>query len=289
MFFQQLINGMATGSIYAMVALGYTMIYGILGLINLAQGEIYMAGAFAAVLAISRFHVGLFPAFLFALVVSSIVGVLMERLAFRPLRRANPLIPLIAAIGVSISLQSLARILFGPNNRPFPIQFTYEVVGLFGARVPVIDIVILGASGALMICLTVFIRRSKYGKAMVAAAADPQTAGLMGIDVDKMVTLTFVIGSALSGAAGVMTAIYYNATYPTMGMLTGLKAFSAAILGGVGSIPGAIVGGLILGVAENLGAAYISSGLKDAVAFAIMILVLIVRPSGLFGKQKGSR
>jgi branched-chain amino acid transport system permease protein len=289
MFFQQLINGMATGSIYAMVALGYTMVYGILGLINLAQGEIYMAGAFAAVLVISRFHVGLFPAFLFALVVSSIVGVLMERLAFRPLRSANPLIPLIAAIGVSISLQSLARILFGPNNRPFPIQFTYDVVELFGARVPVLDIVILGASGALMVGLTVFIRRSKYGKAMVAAAADPQTAGLMGIDVDKMVTLTFIIGSALSGAAGVMTAIYYNATYPTMGMLTGLKAFSAAILGGVGSIPGAIVGGLILGVAENLGAAYISSGLKDAVAFAIMIVVLIVRPSGLFGKQKGSR
>ncbi len=284
MFLQQLINGMATGSIYAMVALGYTMIYGILGLINFAQGEIYMAGAFTAVLAISTLHVGFVTALFLALVVSSLVGVLMERLAFRPLRNSNPLIPLIAAIGVSISLQSLARILFGPNNRPFPITFNYKIVHILGTKIPVLDIAILAAAGALMVCLTVFIKRSKYGKAMVASATDGEAARLMGIDVDKMVTLTFVIGSVLSGAAGVMTAVYYNATYPTMGMLTGLKAFSAAILGGVGSIPGAIVGGLILGVAENLGAAYVSSGLKDAVAFSIMIIVLIVRPSGLFGR-----
>ena len=286
MFLQQLINGVATGSIYAMVALGYTMIYGILGLINFAQGEIYMAGAFTAVLVISHFHVGFFPAFCLALIVSSAVGLLMERFAFRPLRNANPLIPLIAAIGVSISLQSLARILFGPNNRPFPIAFEYRIIEFFTVKIPLIDIVILSASAALMIALTVFIKGSKYGKAMVASATDPGTAQLMGIDVNRMVMLTFVIGSLLSGAAGVMTAVYYNATYPTMGMLTGLKAFSAAILGGVGSIPGAIVGGLILGVAENLGAAYVSSGLKDAVAFAIMIVVLIIRPSGLFGRGK---
>ena len=286
MFFQQVINGLATGSIYAMVALGYTMIYGILGLINFAQGEIYMAGAFAAVLAMSAFHVGFVPAFIIALAVSSVVGVLMERLAFRPLRNSNPLIPLIAAIGVSLSLQSLARILFGPNNRPFPIKINYTIVHVFGAKIPVLDIVILASAGLLMVCLTVFVKRSKYGRAMVASALDGDAARLMGINVNSMVTLTFVIGSILSGAAGVMTAVYYNATYPTMGMLTGLKAFSAAILGGVGSIPGAIVGGLILGVAENLGAAYISSGLKDAIAFAIMIIVLIVRPTGIFGKGK---
>jgi branched-chain amino acid transport system permease protein len=286
MFLQQIINGLATGSIYAMVALGYTMIYGILGLINFAQGEIYMAGAFTAVLLISRFHIGFVPAFIAALAVSSIVGVLMERLAFRPLRNANPLIPLIAAIGVSLSLQSFARILFGPNNRPFPIKFSYTILDVFGTTVPMLDIVILGASSILMVALTIFVRRSKYGRAMVASAIDGNAARLMGINVDSMVTLTFIIGSVLSGAAGVMTAVYYNATYPTMGMLTGLKAFSAAILGGVGSIPGAIVGGLILGVAENLGAAYISSGLKDAVAFSIMIIVLIIRPSGIFGKGK---
>jgi branched-chain amino acid transport system permease protein len=286
MFFQQVINGLATGSIYAMVALGYTMIYGILGLINFAQGEIYMAGAFAAVLAMSAFQVGFVPAFIIALAVSSVVGVLMERLAFRPLRNSNPLIPLIAAIGVSLSLQSLARILFGPNNRPFPIKINYTIVHVFGAKIPVLDIVILASAGLLMVCLTVFVKRSKYGRAMVASALDGDAARLMGINVNSMVTLTFVIGSILSGAAGVMTAVYYNATYPTMGMLTGLKAFSAAILGGVGSIPGAIVGGLILGVAENLGAAYISSGLKDAIAFAIMIIVLIVRPTGIFGKGK---
>ncbi|MCI0480281.1 MAG: branched-chain amino acid ABC transporter permease [Candidatus Dadabacteria bacterium] len=286
MFLQQVINGLATGSIYAMVALGYTMIYGILGLINFAQGEIYMAGAFTAVLLISRLNVPFVFAFILALVVSSIVGVLMERFAFRPLRNSNPLIPLIAAIGISLSLQSLARILFGPNNRPFPIEFDYTIVHILGARIPVLDIVILASSGVLMVALTVFTRRSKYGKAMVASAVDSDTARLMGINVNSMVTLTFIIGSVLSGAAGVMTAVYYNATYPTMGMLTGLKAFSAAILGGVGSIPGAILGGLVLGVAENLGAAYVSSGLKDAIAFAIMIIVLIMRPSGILGKGK---
>jgi branched-chain amino acid transport system permease protein len=286
MFLQQIINGLATGSIYAMVALGYTMIYGILGLINFAQGEIYMAGAFTAVLAIEKLHIGFIPAFMLALLVSSVVGVLMERLAFRPLRKSNPLIPLIAAIGVSLSLQSLARILFGPNNRPFPIRIDYTIVHVFGMKIPVLDIVILVSAGILMVGLTIFVRRSRYGKAMVASAVDGDAARLMGINVDSMVTLTFIIGSILSGAAGVMTAVYYNATYPTMGMLTGLKAFSAAILGGVGNIPGAIVGGLILGVAENLGAAYISSGLKDAVAFAIMILVLIIRPTGIFGKGK---
>lgn len=286
MLLQQIINGLATGSIYAMVALGYTMIYGILGLINFAQGEIYMAGAFTAVLLISRLHVPFVFAFAIALVVSAIVGIAMERLAFRPLRNSNPLIPLIAAIGISLSLQSLARILFGPNNRPFPIEFDYTIVHIFGARIPILDIVILGASSVLMVALTVFVKRSKYGRAMVASAVDSDTARLMGINVNSMVTLTFVIGSVLSGAAGVMTAVYYNATYPTMGMLTGLKAFSAAILGGVGSIPGAIIGGLVLGVAENLGAAYVSSGLKDAVAFAIMIIVLILRPSGIFGKGK---
>ncbi len=286
MLLQQIINGLATGSIYAMVALGYTMIYGILGLINFAQGEIYMAGAFTAVLLISRLHVPFVFAFILALIVSSAVGVLMERFAFRPLRNSNPLIPLIAAIGVSLSLQSLARILFGPNNRPFPIAIDYTIVHIFDAKIPMLDIVILGVSGILMVALTVFVKRSKYGRAMVASAVDGDTARLMGINVNSMVTLTFIIGSVLSGAAGVMTAVYYNATYPTMGMLTGLKAFSAAILGGVGSIPGAIIGGLILGVAENLGAAYISSGLKDAVAFTIMIIVLILRPSGIFGKGK---
>jgi branched-chain amino acid transport system permease protein len=286
MFLQQIINGLATGSIYAMVALGYTMIYGILGLINFAQGEIYMAGAFTAVLLIGGLNIGFVPAFILALGVSSIVGVLMERLVFRPLRSSNPLIPLIAAIGTSLSLQSLARILFGPNNRPFPIKFEYTIVDILGAKIPTLDIVILGASSLLMVALTVFIKRSKYGRAMVASAVDGDAARLMGINVDSMVILTFIIGSVLSGAAGVMTAVYYNATYPSMGMLTGLKAFSAAILGGVGSIPGAIVGGLILGVAENLGAAYISSGLKDAIAFTIMIIVLIIRPSGIFGKGK---
>jgi len=284
MFLQQLINGLAAGSIYAMVALGYTMIYGILGIINFAQGEIYMAGAYAAVMLIGALHIGFFPAFALALVVAAAVGVLMERLAFRPLRNLNPLIPLIAAIGVSICLQDVARLLFGPNKKPFPLKFDLEPFHLFGNQIPALEIYVLITAAILMTALYLFINKTKYGKAIIASATDDETARLMGINVDTMITLTFIIGSIMSGAAGVLMAIEYN-TYPSMGVLPGLKAFSAAILGGVGSIPGAIIGGLIIGVAENLGAAYIMSGLKDAVAFAILIIVLIVKPSGIMGKR----
>jgi branched-chain amino acid transport system permease protein len=285
MFFQQLINGLSAGSIYAMVALGYTMIYGVLRIINFAQGEIYMAGAYTAVIAIGVFDMGFLPSFFLALLVAGLVGILMERLAFRPLRGTNPLIPLIAAIGVSILLQNLAAIFFGTDDKPFPIQFDFRQFHFLGIRVSAMEIYILITAAVLMTALTLFINKTKYGKAIIASATDSETARLMGINVNLMITLTFFVGSILSGAAGVLMAISYNATYPTMGMLTGLKAFCAAILGGVGSIPGAILGGLILGVAENLGAAYITSGLKDAIAFALMILVLIFRPTGLLGKR----
>ncbi len=284
LFLKQIINGLAAGSIYAMVALGYTMIYGVLGIINFAQGEIYMAGAFTAVLLLSKTSIGFVPAFLLALVASAGVGLSMERLAFRPLRGSNPLIPLIAAIGVSIFLQDLARLIFGPDKRDFPIAFKLEPFKLMGADIPAMEIYILITAGILMAALTVFINKTKYGKAIVASASDSEAARLMGINVNNMIVLTFIIGSVLSGAAGVMVSMLYF-TYPTMGVLPGLKAFCAAILGGVGNIPGAIIGGLLLGIAENLGAAYISSGLKDVFAFAILIIVLIFRPSGIMGKR----
>ncbi len=281
MFFQQLINGLTTGSVYALIALGYTMIYGILGLINFAQGEIYMGGAFVTVLLLATGQVNFFVACAAGMAAAALLGVVLEWVAFRPLRGAHPLVPLISAIGASIFLQSLALLLFGPLDRPFPIQFTFSTIQIAGLPVSTLQIAILAAALGFMGLLLIFVRYTTYGKAIMACALDRDTARLMGINVDRMVSLTFLLGSALSGAAGIMMAIYYNATYPRMGFLPGLKAFSAAVLGGVGNIPGAILGGLILGVAESLGAAYISSGFKDAIAFAILILVLLLRPQGI--------
>ncbi|MBM4285425.1 MAG: branched-chain amino acid ABC transporter permease [Deltaproteobacteria bacterium] len=281
MFLQQLFNGLTTGSAYALIALGYTMIYGILGLINFAQGEIYMCGAFVAVLLLATGKVNFFIAFAAGMGAAALLGLILERVAFRPLRGAHPLVPLISAIGASIFLQSLALLVFGPSDRPFPIQFTFSTVTLGGVAISTLQGAIFAAALGLMALLVLFVRFTRYGKAIVACALDRDTARLMGINVDRMVALTFIIGSALSGAAGIMMAIYYNATYPRMGLLPGLKAFSAAILGGVGNIPGAILGGLVLGVAESLGAAYIASGYKDAVAFVILILVLLLRPQGI--------
>jgi branched-chain amino acid transport system permease protein len=281
MFFQQLLNGLTTGSVYALIALGYTMIYGILGLINFAQGEIYMCGAFVTVLLLATGKVNFFLAFGAGMAAAALLGVVLERVAFRPLRGSHPLVPLISAIGASIFLQSLALLLFGPLDRPFPIQFAFTSMQIAGVQVSSIQAAILGSALVLMGLLVAFVRYTRYGKAIVACALDRDTARLMGINVDRMVALTFLIGSALSGAAGIMMAIYYNATDPRMGFLPGLKAFSAAVLGGVGNIPGAILGGLVLGVAESLGTAYISSGYKDAIAFAILILVLLIRPQGI--------
>jgi branched-chain amino acid transport system permease protein len=255
-------------------------------LINFAQGEIYMCGAFVAVLLLATGQANFITAFVAGMGAAALLGVVLERVAFRPLRGAHPLVPLISAIGASIFLQSLALLLFGPNNRPFPVQFEFHTVTVGEVVISALQGAILLAALILMALLMLFVRYTRYGKAIVACALDRDTARLMGINVDRMVALTFLIGSALSGAAGIMMAIYYNATYPRMGLLPGLKAFSAAILGGVGNIPGAILGGLLLGVAESLGAGYLSSGYKDAIAFIILILVLLVRPQGIL-KGKG--
>lgn len=285
MLIQQLVNGLVVGSVYALVALGYTMIYGILGIINFAQGEIYMFGAFGAVLTLAATgELGL--AVLAGISSACVVGVILERFAFRPLRGTHPLIPLISAIGASIFLSSLALLLFGPEDRSFPLDFTPASHRVFGTRITDLQLIIVGVSFGLMVILTLFVNLTKHGKAILAVAMDSDAARLSGISVNLTYVLTFLLGSALSGAAGILMAVYYNATSPTMGLLPGLKGFSAAILGGVGSIPGAIIGGLVLGVAENMGGAYISSSFKDAFAFIALVLVLIIRPRGILGSRK---
>jgi len=208
MFLQQFFNGLTTGSVYALIALGYTMIYGILGLINFAQGEIYMFGAFVAVLLLATGRVNFFLAFAAGMAAAAVLGVVLERLAFRPLRGSHPLVPLISAIGASIFLQSLALLLFGPNDRPFPIQFTFSSVNLAGVPVSTLQLAILAAALGFMGLLVAFVRYTRYGKAIVACALDRDTARLMGIKVDRMVALTFLIGSALSGAVGICCFLF---------------------------------------------------------------------------------
>jgi branched-chain amino acid transport system permease protein len=262
------------------------MIYGILGIINFAQGEIYMYGAFGAVLTLAATgELGL--AVMAGVGTACLVGFLLERIAFRPLRGMHPLIPLISAIGASILLSSLARLLFGPDDRSFPIEFNPVSYTIFGAaEITGLQLIIIGVSFGLMVILSIFVNMTKHGKAIMAVAMDSDAARLSGINVNNAYVITFLLGSALSGVAGILMAVYYNATSFSMGLLPGLKAFSAAILGGVGSIPGAIVGGLVLGIAENLGAAYISSSFKDAFAFIALVLVLIIRPRGIMGSRK---
>jgi branched-chain amino acid transport system permease protein len=285
LLFQQLINGLVAGSVYALVALGYTMIFGILGIVNFAQGEIYMFGAFGAIL-ILKATGSLTLAILAGILSACIVGLLLERIAFRPLRGLHPLIPLISAIGASIFLSSLARLLFGPEDRSFPIDLGYAGFNLFSAYVTWLQLIIMAVSVVMMIVLWMFMNMTRHGKAVRAVAMDSDAARLSGINVNKAYVIVFLLGSALSGVAGILMAAYYNSTSPGMGTLPGLKAFSAAILGGVGSIPGAIIGALVLGIAENLGAAYISSNFKDAFAFIVLVLVLVIRPKGILGSGR---
>ncbi len=285
MLFQQIINGLVAGSVYALVALGYTMIFGILGIVNFAQGEIYMFGAFGAILTLNATG-SLALAIPAGILSACIVGLLLERFAFRPLRGMHPLIPLISAIGASIFLSSLARLLFGPEDRSFPIDLGFEGFNLFSAYITWLQLIIMAVSIIMMILLWMFMNMSRHGKAVRAVAMDSDAARLSGINVNRAYVIVFLLGSALSGVAGILMAAYYNSTSPGMGTLPGLKAFSAAILGGVGSIPGAIIGALVLGIAENLGAAYISSNFKDAFAFIVLVLVLVIRPKGILGSGR---
>jgi branched-chain amino acid transport system permease protein len=296
MFVQQLVNGVTLGGVYALVALGYTMVYGILELINFAHGEIYMLGAYIGILSLAVFTVwgwtqsapllSVVAAVALAVVYCSVVGATMERAAYRPLRRTHRLTPLISAIGVSILLQNVVMLTQGSSDKVFPAfgdpPASYTVGG---ATITGLQLAIIGISAGLMVGLQIVIRRTRLGLAMRATAQDPKMASLVGVPIDRVITATFVIGSALAAVAGVLVAMYYGVVNFFIGYVAGIKAFTAAVLGGIGNIPGAMVGGVVLGIAEGLGAGYISNEYKDVVAFVILILVLLVRPTGLMGER----
>ncbi len=284
-FIQQLFNGIALGSIYALIALGYTMVYGIIKLINFAHGEIYMVGAFSAFFLIGAFDFPLWSAFLLAMVICSALGMLIERVAYKPLRNQDRLAALITAIGVSLFLQYSMIYFAKPDPRAFPVNFAFQNIHIGGIVVSSKAILIFLISLILMLLLTFIVHKTKTGKAMRAASFDSDAAKLMGIDVDKTISVTFALGSSLAAAAGVLVGMYYGQIDPLMGIMPGLKAFIAAVIGGIGIIPGAALGGLILGVTEALvsGAGY--SMLRDAVAFAILIIILLIKPAGLLGKN----
>ncbi|HWP97780.1 MAG TPA: branched-chain amino acid ABC transporter permease [Syntrophomonadaceae bacterium] len=286
MFLQQLINGITLGSTYALIALGYTMVYGIVQLINFAHGEIYMFGAFTGLFLVSIPGVNIGIAILGAMAVCMVLGVLVEKVAYRPLRgKSSRLSPLISALGASIFLSALMVLIAGVNTRPYPNVIPVSFYHIGPVQLSSSQLVILLVSSLLMVGLQLLVQKTRIGKAMRACSQDLDAAALMGINVNRVISYTFAIGSALAAAGGVMVGIYYNAVWPYMGTMAGLKAFSAAVLGGIGSIPGAMLGGITLGVLEIMGVAYISSSFKDAIAFGILILVLIIRPQGILGQK----
>ena len=287
---QQLINGVSLGSIYALIALGYTMVYGIILLINFAHGDILMLGAYAAFFvlgAIGAGPLGMFLAFVVSMAICASFGITIERFAYRPLRSAPRLNSLITAIAVSLILENGARVLpfIGPNPRQFPRPGVVNIKIAGGLTISNIQIIVILLSALLMLVLNYIINYTKRGKAMRAVSFDHQAASLMGISVNKIITFTFGLGSVLAAAGGVLYASAYPQINPLMGMMPGLKAFVAAVLGGIGSVPGAMLGGFILGIAETFTKGFISSQFSDAISFSILIIVLLIRPSGILGKK----
>lgn len=283
-FLQQLVNGLAWGSIYSLIALGYTMVYGVLRFINFAHGDVYMVGAYVGFFAIGVAGLGLVPGILVAMIFCALLGVLIERAAYRPLRNAPRLTVLITAIGVSLLLENVAQhpAVFGPTPRPFPQVIPFAPVRVGPVAISRLQMVILGTSLLLMLFLQGFVKGTRVGRAMRAVSFDRETAALMGINTDTVISATFALGSALAAAAGVLVAMYSSQIEPLMGIMPGVKAFVAAVLGGIGSIPGAMIGGLVLGVAEYM-VAWRSPDYRDAIAFALLILILLVRPTGILG------
>ena len=284
LFLNQLINGMHVGSIYALIALGYTMVYGVVRLINFAHGDILMIGAYAAVVLVTLLKLPLPIVLLLVVAVCVLFGVVIERVAYKPLRSSPRISSLITAIGVSMLLQNLALLVFSPTPKPYPISLRLRPLNLAGLQISFTTALTIATSALLMMGLQIFVTRFRGGKAMRAVSEDMPAAQLMGVNVNRTITMTFALGCALAGIGSVLYGMAYPTVAPTMGALPGLKAFIAAVLGGIGIIPGAMLGGYIMGIAESMTKAYVSSQLSDAVVYGILIVVLLFKPAGLLGK-----
>lgn len=285
MFFQHLLNGLIIGGIYAMVALGYSMVYGVLQIVNWAHADVLMFGTFIGMLLATVLHVPVIAMVLLAVLFTAILGMAVERVAYRPIKSSNRrMAVLVSALGMSTFLQNLAQLVFGSGTRQFKVFDTnaYEIGGM---KITGMQILILSVTAVMLLILYIMVYRTKLGIAMRACSVSIDNAKLMGINTNMIISGTFGVGAFMAGVAGILVGNYYNAVYPTMGYLLGMKAFAAAILGGIGSIPGAVFGGFIIGVIESLGAGYISSAYRDAFAFLVMILILIIRPAGLLGAK----
>lgn len=287
MFLSNLINGISLGSVYAIIALGYTMVYGIAKMLNFAHGDVIMIGAYIAFCVMAYLNLPPVAAIIAAMIVCTLLGILIEALAYKPLRKASSLAVLITAIGVSYFLQNVALLVWGSAPKAFTSVVSFASVSLFGGKLIIApeSIVTVAVGIIVMIALTVFTKKSKMGKAMRAVSEDKDAAELMGINVNVTISTTFAIGSALAAVAGVLLCSAYPVLIPTTGSMPGIKAFTAAVFGGIGSIPGAMLGGILLGIIEIFSKAYISTQLSDAIVFGVLIVVLLVKPTGLLGKK----
>ena len=294
LFLQQLVNGITLGGVYALIAVGYTMVYGVIQLINFAHGEIYMLGAFLAYTLVAVVGMPFFPAFVLTLLICAVLGVVLDFVAYRPLRKAPRLAALITAIGMSIFLQNMAMLIWGSQIKSYPRDllpafFSESAITFGDVSLSWLQLFILSITLLFMIILHLTIHKTRIGMAMRAISQDKTASALMGIGVNRVISFTFAIGSAMGGMAGILVGLYYNAIFPTMGYVAGIKAFAAAVLGGIGSVPGAMLGGGVLGIAEVMGAGYISSEYRDGISYAVMIAVILFKPSGLIGKQMGEK
>ena len=283
-FLSYLISGLGLGSVYAIIALGYSMVYGIAKMLNFAHGDIIMIGAFAAYFCIYTYHLPVFVAVIISVVVCTVLGVVIERLAYKPLREASSLSVLITAIGVSYFLENAAMMLWGTDTKIFPTILSGSL-NVGGVNIYYTTLVTIAVCIAIMLVLTWFINNTKTGRAMRACSEDRGAAALQGINVNKIISITFAIGSGLAAIAAILLCATFPSVYPTLGSMPGIRAFTAAVLGGIGSIPGAFLGGMLLGVIENLSKAYISAQLSDAIVFGVLIVVLLLKPAGLLGKK----
>ncbi len=284
-FLQQMVNGISLGSIYALIALGYTMVYGIIKLINFAHGDVYMVGAYVGFAVTTYAHLGFFPALIISILSCALLGVVIERIAYKPLRSSTRIAVLITAIGMSFLLEYVMMFFVGAEVRSYPKLLSDKVFRLGEIMINMQQIYIIATAIVLMVLLQFIVHKTKMGKAMRAVSIDQDAAQLMGIKVDRTISFTFALGSGLAGAAGVLVGIYYNSIDPLMGMMPGLKAFVAAVFGGIGSIPGAMIGGLGIGIMETLVSGYGNSMYRDAAVFAFLIVILIVKPTGILGKN----